>query len=118
MGLGPGELALASLPGEVGTFLRVAARDLTEAAEEFTRSAGLLDTWLRAVLFSGVLRVFWSVESTDRVGERTEDDAGVSFESGREPEPNTLFLGVPFIVVLEMVERVLGVLERTELAEE
>lgn len=42
----------------------------------------------------------------------------MSFESGREPEPNTLFLDVPFMVVLEIVERVLGVLERTELAEE
>jgi len=58
VGLGTGESILASLPGEVGTFLRVEARDLTEAAEELTRSAGLLDTWLRVVLFSGALRVF------------------------------------------------------------
>lgn len=102
----------------MGTFRSVEARDLTEAAEELPRSAGLLDTWLRAVLLSGVLRLFWSVESTDRVGERTEDDPGVSFESGREAGFNNLFLGPPFVVVLEVVERVLGVLERTELAEE
>jgi hypothetical protein len=59
------------------------------------------------------------VERTeDRVGERTEDDPGVSFESGRELALNNLFLGVPFIVVLEVVESVLRATERTELAEE
>ena len=53
-----------------------------------------------------------------RVGERTEDDPGVSFESGRELGLKNLFLGVPFIVVLEVVESVLWATERTELAEE
>ena len=51
------------------------------------------------------------------MGERTEDDPGVSFESGRKLGLKTLFLGVPFVVVLEAVERVLRA-ERTELAEE
>ena len=74
---------------------------------------------MRAILLSaGVLRLLWSVESTDRVGERMEDDPGVSFESGREPGLNTLFLGVPFMVDLEAVESVLRATERTELAEE
>lgn len=54
----------------------------------------------------------------DRVGERTKDEPGVNFESGREPEPNTFFLGVPFVVVLEVVERVLEATERREAAEE
>lgn len=40
-----------------------------------------------------------------------EDDPGVSFESGREVEFNTLFLGVPFVVILEAVERVLRATE-------
>ena len=42
----------------------------------------------------------------------------MSFESGRKPGLNTLFLGVPFVVVLEAVERVLLATERTEPAEE
>jgi hypothetical protein len=109
---------LGSVLGEVGTFRSVEARDLTEAAEELLRSAGPLDTRLRAVLSVGVLRLFWSVKSTDLAGERTEDDPGVSFESGREPGLNILFLGVPFVVVLEEVVRVLRATERTELADE
>jgi len=47
-----------------------------------------------------------------------EDGPGVSFESGRKAGLNTLFLGVPFVVVLEVVERVLRATERTEPAEE
>lgn len=47
-----------------------------------------------------------------------EDDPGVSFESGREPGLNTFLLGAPFVVILEVVERVLGATERTEAAEE
>ena len=41
----------------------------------------------------------------------------MSFESGRKLGLKTLFLGVPFAVVLVAVERVLRA-ERTELAEE
>jgi len=47
-----------------------------------------------------------------------EDDPGVSFESGRKFGLSTLFLGVPFVVVLEVVLRVLRARERTEPAEE
>ena len=39
----------------------------------------------------------------------------MSFESGRKLGLNTLFLGVPFVVVLDVVLRAT---ERTELAEE
>jgi hypothetical protein len=42
----------------------------------------------------------------------------VSFESGRKLGLKTLFLGVPFMVVLEVVESVLRATERTEPAEE
>lgn len=42
----------------------------------------------------------------------------MSFESGRKLGLNTLFLGVPFVVILEAVEKVLRGTERTELAEE
>lgn len=44
VGLSPGALVLGLVPGEVGTFRSVEARDLTEAAEELPRSAGTLDT--------------------------------------------------------------------------
>lgn len=47
-----------------------------------------------------------------------EDDPGVSFESGRKLGLNTLFLCAPFVVVLEVVEKVLRARERTEPAEE
>jgi hypothetical protein len=47
-----------------------------------------------------------------------EDDPGVSFESGRELGLSSLFLGVPFVFVLEAVEIVLRATERRELAEE
>ena len=47
-----------------------------------------------------------------------EDDPGLSLESGRKLGLNTLFLGVPFVVVLEAVERVLLATDRTEPAEE
>jgi len=58
VGLSPGELVLVSVPDGVGTFLSVEARDLTETAEDLTRSPGFLDTLLRAVLLSvGVLRL-------------------------------------------------------------
>ena len=42
----------------------------------------------------------------------------MSFESGRKLGLSTLFLGMPFVVVLDVVERVLRARERTELAEE
>lgn len=42
----------------------------------------------------------------------------MSFESGRKLGLSTRLLGVPFVVVLEVVERVLRVRERTEPAEE
>ena len=116
VGLGSEALFWGSVFGEVDTFRSVEARDLTEGV--MGRSAGFLDVWLRVGLLSGVLRIFRSVESTDRVVERTEDDAGVSFESGREPGLNILFLGVPFVVVLETVERVLRAIEWMELAED
>jgi hypothetical protein len=120
VGLSVGALVLVSVFDGVGVFRSVEARDLTEAAEDLTRSAGPLDTLFRTFLLSvGDLRLTWSVESTeDRVEERTEDDPGVSFESGRKLGFNTLFLGVPFVVVLEVVEIVLRATERTELAEE
>ena len=58
VGLSPGALVLVSAFDGVGTFRSVGARDLTGAAEVLTRSAGLLDTLLRAVLPSvGVLRL-------------------------------------------------------------
>lgn len=58
VGLSPGGLVLALVFDEVGTFRSVGVRDLTEAAEDLARSAGLLDTLLRAALPSvGVLRL-------------------------------------------------------------
>jgi hypothetical protein len=42
----------------------------------------------------------------------------VNFESGRKPGVNTFFLDVPFMVVLEVVDRVLVATERMEVAEE
>ena len=42
----------------------------------------------------------------------------MSFESGRKAGFSTLFLGAPFVVILEAVERVLRATERTEPAEE
>ena len=42
----------------------------------------------------------------------------MSFESGRKLGLSSLFLGVPFVFVLEAVEIVLRATERRELAEE
>ena len=42
----------------------------------------------------------------------------MSFESGRNVGPSNLFLGVPLVVVLDVVEKVLRAIERTEPAEE
>jgi hypothetical protein len=51
-------LVLVSVFDGVGTFRSVEARDLTEVAEDLTRSAGLLDALFRVVLLSeGVLRL-------------------------------------------------------------
>jgi len=50
VGLSLGASVLVLVFDEVGTFRSVEARDLTEAAEDLTRSAGLLDVLPRAVL--------------------------------------------------------------------
>ena len=57
IGLSPGVPVLESLD-EAGTLRSVGARDLTDVVDDLTRSAGLLDTLLRALLPSvGVLRL-------------------------------------------------------------
>ena len=58
VGLRPGALVLVSAFDGLGTDRSVEARDLTEAADDLDRSAGLLDTLLRVALPSvGVLRL-------------------------------------------------------------
>lgn len=57
IGLSPGALVLKSVFDGAGTLRRVGARDLTEAAEDLTRSAGLVET--RPVRLSvDILRLF------------------------------------------------------------
>lgn len=58
IGLSPEARVLESVSDGADTLRSVEARDLTEAAEDLTRSAGLLDTLLRAARISvGVLRL-------------------------------------------------------------
>ena len=58
VGLSPEARVLESVSDRAGTLRSVEARDLTEAAEDLTRSVGLLDTLLRAARIPvGVLRL-------------------------------------------------------------